>query len=71
MSTSDFIFCYFWIFSFLFGLNFTILSIKTEEDHVLNVLFLIISILGLGITLIAFIEWYKDQYRKLNNIKKF
>ena len=70
MSASDIIFWYFWIFGFMFGLNFVILVIKTEEDPVFAAWILIIAISGFGLALIAFNEWYKEQYRELNKISR-
>ena len=70
MSASDIIFWYFWIFGFMFGLNFVILVIKTEEDPVFAAWILILAISGFGLALIAFVEWYKEQYRELNKISR-
>ena len=70
MSVSDIIFWYFWIFGFVFGLNFAILIIKTEEDLVFAAWVLIIAISGFGLALIALIEYYKEQYRELNKIRR-
>ena len=65
MSASDIVFWYFWVVGFMFDLNFAILIIKTEEDPVFAAWILIVSISGFELALIAFIDWYKDQYREL------
>ena len=70
MSASDIIFLYFWVLGFMSGLNFAILIIKTEEDPVFAALILIASVSGFGLALIAFTEWYKEQYRELNKIRR-
>lgn len=69
MSASDIVFWYFWVLGFMFGLNFAILIIKTEEDLVFAAWILIVAVSGFGLALIAFIEWYKEQYRELIKIR--
>ena len=70
MSASDIVFWYFWVLGFMFGLNFAILIIKTEEDPVFAAWILIVAVSGFGLALIAFIDWYKDQYRELIKIRR-
>ena len=40
------------------------------EDPVFFFFFLIVAISGFGLALIALVEWYKEQYRELNKIRR-
>ena len=70
MSLSDFIFIYFWTVGALFAVYLCILEIKTDEEFILIFLNLVVGFSAFGISLIAFIEHYKDQYREVNEIKE-
>jgi len=70
MDITDLIFIYFLTIGALFAIYLCIFEIKTDEEFILIFLNLVVGFSGCGISLIAFIEHYKDQYREVNKIKE-
>ena len=71
MNIADLIFIYFWIIGALFAIYLCIFEIKTDGEFILIFLNLVVGFSACGISLIAFIEHYKDQYREVNKIKEY